>query len=181
MDSDGNLYAACSDEGVQIFSPDGKFVDNIAVPERTRNLAWGDTDRKILYITAGAGVYRIRISGQESIPEMVLIPGCEFEMGDHHNLGGAEHCSDEIPIHTVRIDSFYMGKYEISNQQYCTYLNSALSQNLIEVRNGFVYVVGGSDIYCETDAAVSYSRIHWDDISFSVRENRDNHPMVGVR
>jgi len=163
------------------FSPDGQFIDKIAVPERTRNLAWGDKDRKTLYITAGASVYRIRLSGQESLPEMVLIPGSDFEMGDHHNLGGLEHRSDEIPIHTVRIDLFFLGKYEITNEQYCAYLNSALYQNWIEVRNGFVYAMGGNDIYCETDAAVTYSGIHWDGSSFSVRENRDNHPMVGVR
>ncbi len=181
IDSDGNLFVACSDDGVQVFSADGQLIDKITVPERTRNLAWGDADRRTLYITAGASVYRIRFGGQEAIPEMVLIPGGEFDMGDHHNFVDPGHPTDELPIHTVHIDSFYLGKYEISNQQYCSYLNSALLQRLIEVRNGYVYAVGGNDIYCETDAAVTYSGIHWDGSSFSVRDNRNQHPMVGVR
>ncbi|MCU0644110.1 MAG: SMP-30/gluconolactonase/LRE family protein [bacterium] len=181
VDSEGNLYVACSDEGIQIFSAAGQWIDQIAVPERTRNLAWGDADRKTLYITAGASVYRIRFGNQEAIPEMALILGGKFEMGDHHNFVDPGHPTDELPIHTVRIDSFYVGKYEISNQQYCAYLNSALSQRWIEVRNGYVYAVGGSDIYCETDAAVPYSGIHWDGNLFSVRDNRNQHPMVGVR
>ncbi|MBC8427793.1 DUF1566 domain-containing protein, partial [bacterium] len=95
------------------------------------------------------------------IPGFVQIPGGEFEMGDHHDLGSAEHTSDEVPIHTVRVDSFYIGTTEVTNQQYCDYLNSALSQGLIEVRGSLVYAVGGSDIYCETREAVPYSRIGW--------------------
>ena len=37
--------------------------------------------------------------------DTMLIPGGEFEMGDHHDLGGLEHQSDEIPLHQVSIDS----------------------------------------------------------------------------
>ena len=53
-----------------------------------------------------------------NIPEgMVLIPAGEFAMGDHHNLGGAEHGNDEIPIHAIYVDAFYIGKTEVTNQQ----------------------------------------------------------------
>ena len=112
---------------------------------------------------------------------MELIPGGEFEMGDHHDLGGAEHRNDEIPVHQVYIDSFYIGKYEITNQQYCDYLNSALARELIEVRDGYVYGAGDADIFCQTSSAVDYSGIGWNGSAFTVLDNRDNHPMVGVR
>jgi formylglycine-generating enzyme required for sulfatase activity len=69
----------------------------------------------------------------------------------------------------------------VTNQQYCEYLNSALSQGLIEVIDGLVYTVGGNDIYCETFEAVSYSGIGWDGNMFSVIDNEEDHPMVGVR
>ncbi len=116
-----------------------------------------------------------------NIPDLTLIPGGEFEMGDHHDLGNVEHESDEIPIHTVQIDSFSIGITEITNAQYCSYLNSAISQGNIEVREGLVYASGGNDIYCETREYVDYSSIGWDDSLFSVLNNRENHPMVGVR
>ena len=79
------------------------------------------------------------ISATLSFPEMVLIPGGQFLMGDHHNYVDPAHPSDEVPTHTVHLDSFYMGKYEVTNQQYADYLNSALAQGLIEVRSGVVF------------------------------------------
>jgi formylglycine-generating enzyme required for sulfatase activity len=44
--------------------------------------------------------------------EMVLIPGGEFFMGSED--GG----DDEVPVHKVYVDSFYMDKYEVTNAQY---------------------------------------------------------------
>ena len=112
---------------------------------------------------------------------MVLIPGGTFEMGDHHDLGGREHRNDEVPVHTVTLDPFYTGMYEVTNRQYCEYLNAALKQRLIEVRGGNVYAVGGREMYCETRASVAYSRIGWDGEAFTVLDSKDDHPMVGVR
>ncbi|MBU1706292.1 formylglycine-generating enzyme family protein [bacterium] len=43
--------------------------------------------------------------------EMVLIPGGEFIMG-------IEGDGDNSPAHKVRLDSFYIGKYEVTNAQY---------------------------------------------------------------
>jgi formylglycine-generating enzyme required for sulfatase activity len=45
---------------------------------------------------------------------MVLIPAGSFEMGDHFNEGD----SDEKPVHTVQLSSFYMDKYEVTNGEY---------------------------------------------------------------
>jgi formylglycine-generating enzyme required for sulfatase activity len=41
-------------------------------------------------------------------PEMVLIPGGQFLMGDHHNYVDPAHPSAEVPTHTVHLNSFYM-------------------------------------------------------------------------
>ena len=114
-------------------------------------------------------------------PALALIPGGEFEMGDHHNLGGAEHRNDELPIHTVRVDSFYLGIYEVTNQHYADYLNDAFVNKKITVRDGFVYSGDGSEIYCETLQAVNYSRIDWDGESFQITSGKENHPVIGVR
>jgi len=113
--------------------------------------------------------------------DMAYIPGGTFEMGD--NLG--DDYSDELPVHTVTVDLFYMGKYEITNQQYCDYLNSAMSQGLITVTSGVVYQAGSgtSYPYCDTSTWSSFSQIGYRG-SFSVRSKADrsmvNDPVVMV-
>jgi len=115
--------------------------------------------------------------------DMVYIPDGNFVMGDHFGDGW----SDELPLHDVLLDAFFMSKYEITNSQYCDYLNDANSLGLIEVRNGVVYASpGGTDPYCDTHSYDTYSQIDYNDVSgnFSVREKggRDmsDDPMVEV-
>ena len=61
VDVEGNIYSA-GPAGVWIFSPEGKPLATIVMPERTSNVAWGGPDRKTLYITASSSVYRIRLN-----------------------------------------------------------------------------------------------------------------------
>lgn len=58
MDEKGNLYIT-SQIGVQIFSPEGKMLGNIEVPEQPANVTFGGKDRKTLYITARTGLYSV--------------------------------------------------------------------------------------------------------------------------
>lgn len=72
MDTRGNLYAAAGLHqkrgtsetldtrcGVYVFSPDGKQIKFISVPEDTiTNCTFGGKDMKTLYITAGKGLYQ---------------------------------------------------------------------------------------------------------------------------
>ncbi len=113
-------------------------------------------------------------------PLMVSVPGGQFEMGDHYNFVDPSHPSDELPIHTVSISALYVGKYDVTVQQYCDYLNSALSQGLIRVTSGLVYAEGGSDLFFQTRQADQYSRIGWDGSKFSVLDNRGDHPVTSV-
>ena len=114
--------------------------------------------------------------------EFAFIPGGTFQMGDSFNEGG----SREEPVHTVTLDSFYMGKYEITNQQYCDYLNSALAEELITVTSGLVYKAGSgtSYPYCDTSTSSPYSQIAYNGSVFSVRTKSGrsmvNDPMVCV-
>jgi gluconolactonase len=61
VDVAGNVYA-CGPGGVWILSPAGERLGLLRLPEDPHNLAWGDDDRRTLYITALTGVYRIRLS-----------------------------------------------------------------------------------------------------------------------
>jgi gluconolactonase len=60
VDLEGNVYST-GPGGVWIFSPDGKVLGKISVPETATNVAWGESDRKTLYITANTSLYRIRL------------------------------------------------------------------------------------------------------------------------
>ena len=59
VDVEGNLYVTGA-TGVWIFEPDGTLLGVIATPQRPANCAWGDADRRSLYLTAQTSLYRIR-------------------------------------------------------------------------------------------------------------------------
>ena len=114
-------------------------------------------------------------------PGFVRIPGGSFQMGDHHGFIDPKHESDEIPLHEVRLDAFYIGINDVTTREYCEFLNSALAQKLIAVRDGGVYLSGGGELLCETRGMSPYSRIGWDGKSFAVLDKKENHPMVCLR
>ena len=60
-DSEGRIWSSAGD-GVHIFSPDGKLIGKILVPEAPANLCFGGEDFKTLYITARTGFYKIDTS-----------------------------------------------------------------------------------------------------------------------
>ena len=60
VDRAGNVYAT-GPGGVWIFSPAGKHLGTIKLPEVSANCNWGDADGKTLYITASSGLYRIHL------------------------------------------------------------------------------------------------------------------------
>ena len=62
VDTKGNLYETAPGGAVWIISPEGKHLGTIRVPEIAANLAFGDADRKTLYITARTSIYKIRVN-----------------------------------------------------------------------------------------------------------------------
>ena len=61
VDREGNLYSA-GPGGVWIFSADGKALATILFPEKVANVAWGGTDRQMLYVTASSSIYRMHLN-----------------------------------------------------------------------------------------------------------------------
>lgn len=57
VDVDGNLYVASS-AGVVVLRPDGTSWGTIALPEPPTNVAFGDADRRSLYVTSPGAVHR---------------------------------------------------------------------------------------------------------------------------
>jgi gluconolactonase len=61
VDVQGNIYST-GPGGVWIFSPEGKPLGTIVMPEKSSNMAWAGEDRKTLYITASTGIYRVHLN-----------------------------------------------------------------------------------------------------------------------
>ena len=154
---------------------------------KTPAVAWDfNTDYGVVtYDTKTVSKYVILVRGGLDNASMnitdVMIPAGKFSMGDHIGFVDPKHPSDELPLHDVKIDSFYMAKTHVTNQQYLTYLNSAYAAGLITVKNKIVYGVGLDSIYCYTNQYASYYSISFDGKTFSMADFRANHPVVGMR
>ena len=64
------------------------------------------------------GVQRVQPKARERLPfepEMVVIPGGSFRMGC---VSGRDCSDDEQPVHEVRVESFELGKYEVTFEEY---------------------------------------------------------------
>ena len=127
------------------------------------------------------GALAIGAFAQEKVPGMVLIPAGTFEMGDHHGFVDPRHGGDETPVHRVRLDAFYMGVNHVTTGEYCEFLNAALAQTLVAVRDGGVFLAGRGDLLAETRAMSPYSRIGWTGQAFVVLDGKEDHPAVCIR
>ena len=69
----------------------------------------------------GDNLVRTTVAQSPSVPEgMVLIPAGEFQMGSTDSQGD----SDELPVHTVYLDAFYMDIFEVTIGQYKEFIRS---------------------------------------------------------
>jgi gluconolactonase len=59
IDERGNVWCT-GPGGIHIFAPDARPLGVVRIPERAANFAWGEDDRRTLYITASTSVYAIR-------------------------------------------------------------------------------------------------------------------------
>jgi formylglycine-generating enzyme required for sulfatase activity len=95
---------------------------------------------------------------------LVLIEEGKFLMGN--KFGD----TDEKPVHKVKIDDFYIGKYEVTNSQYAEFLNSEGNQN---EQNAYWILLSG--IWEEEKC-----RIFLDDSIFKVENGYENYPVTYV-
>ncbi len=101
-------------------------------------------------------------TGQDGAP-MVLIPAGDFQMGDALNEGW----DDEIPVHTVYVEEFYMDIYEVTNSRYSNFLNE-YGKNTDTSGNELLDI---SSPYCLIEKAGSIYR---------PKAGYEDHPVVGV-
>ncbi len=88
--------------------------------------------------------------GEFNIPEMVSTPAGSFDMGRPYAWSviwpseGEPEPTDELPVHAVYLDGYSIGKYEITNQQYCDVLTWALGQGYLRDFAGDLWPGTGS-------------------------------------
>src|ERR1051326_8114079 len=61
VDKAGNVFVS-GQGGLWILSPVGKHLGTLHSPEHPHNMAWGDADRRALYLAAQTGIYRLRLN-----------------------------------------------------------------------------------------------------------------------
>lgn len=61
VDVEGNVYVSAPG-GLHIVSADGTHLGTIVTPQHVHNMAWGDDDGKMLYLTARTSLYRMRLN-----------------------------------------------------------------------------------------------------------------------
>ena len=63
IDKNGNLYLSTRDKnGIEIYSPEGKLLDTLAVGERVSNACFGGKNRDQLFITGRNAVYQVAMN-----------------------------------------------------------------------------------------------------------------------
>ncbi len=109
---------------------------------------------------------------------MVLIPGGTFRMGDESGMLE----KDCLPVHSVKMSEFEMGVYEVTNSQYCAYLNEAMASGDIVASN---YRMKGAKGLFKGKVFSAFVKpkscgIAFDGGKFVVRPGWENWPVVWV-
>ena len=97
------------------------------------------------------------------IPEFVMVEGGSFEMGSSSGY------SEESPEHEVTLNSFSMSKYEITNKQYCAFLNERGNQS-----------EGGTEWLHLEGIYVDKCKISRESDRFVVESGYEDHPVIYV-
>ncbi len=113
--------------------------------------------------TDGKEKYKKAIEKYTCNPAMSLIPEGSFLMGSNNGY------ANEKPVHNVQLSSFYMSKYEITNGEYCIFLNSQGNQT--SGKHTWVNIVNSN--YCGLISAQGTEK-------FQVKEGYETRPVVYV-
>jgi len=121
---------------------DGDGADDIAIFRDTSGL-WAIWEISRLYFGSAGDVAINSNSGAPvatmNLPtgvECRMIPGGVFTMGSDNLAMGSPDQQAAAPEHQVTLSPYWMTEAEITNVQYCEFLNAAYEQGLISIVTG---------------------------------------------
>jgi formylglycine-generating enzyme required for sulfatase activity len=104
-------------------------VDDVEVGQARLEMRYpgGQTETRTAEVKKGAvtSISFNYVKQPKAIENMVLVEGGTFQMGSEH----VETTADARPIHTVTVSSFYVGKYEVTQQEWYQIMNNNPSKN----------------------------------------------------
>ena len=65
--------------------------------------------------------FSCNVPDSESDLDMIFVKGGTFQMGDYFNDGDAD--IDEVFVHTVNVQSYYMSRYEITQKEFEAFMD----------------------------------------------------------
>ncbi len=98
------------------------------------------------------------------LEDMELIPAGEFKMGSSDD----EAFQDELPVHDVYLDAFYIDKYPVTNAQFKEFVDANPQW---EKPRGFTF-------FHSFKFYDGYYLLHWDKDNYP--EERNDHPVVHI-
>ena len=117
-----------------------------------------------------------KVTADDTPPGMALIPAGSFQMGDTFGEGQ----SDELPLHDVYVDAFYMDKYEVSNEKMRKVMQWAFDNGKITATVATVKNTEGEQQVL-LDLSISYCQINFSNNNiFVVDSEKTNYPCVEV-
>ncbi|MCX7047118.1 MAG: SUMF1/EgtB/PvdO family nonheme iron enzyme [Candidatus Sumerlaeota bacterium] len=133
---------------------------------------------------------RLAVADGASLPVAMLpVPAGTFTMGARDDEGGY---SDEFPTHTVMLSAYQIGKFAVTNGQYCDVLNWALAKGYVkgdasggDYTGGNVYAAGQgllyvSDSYCNIQYSGGVFSAKTRTGAGSVQYSMATHPVQSV-
>ncbi len=175
----GSLRSDIVEHGLHIETPNSIRLDKAVRSKTARFLS--DLYRFIL----DSLLTRQKSQPKKEIPftppavnnHWVKIKAGKYLMGAPKNIGW----SSEHPQHWVTLHSFLISAYEVTNQQFVQFLNSALERGLITVNHGIVQnAAKPAEIWCKTKEAAPMSQIRFSNNRFRIQKNRATFPVIYV-
>jgi len=110
-------------------------------------------------------------SSELIIPELVIVNSGSYYMG----RDSSGYMNDESPSHLVYLKDYYIGKYEITNKEFCCFLNSEGNQ-LDSTGEKWCYMP--EDI--KSVYNFKYNYIYFSNNKFLVKTGYENYPVIFI-
>jgi formylglycine-generating enzyme required for sulfatase activity len=118
--------------------------------------------------------WSVKVQDPATPARMVFIPGGQFTQGDiFGDIGNLAR-----PVHQTVVSPFFIGRYEVTNDEVRTVYQWAHDQGLIEVVGNSVLLVGQDEQLMPLNP--SFPELSFSNGVFSVRTGRGNFPVCYI-